>query len=155
MIDTLEKKVVRGISVQQQQQLSIEILTNLSIKTCLNTRYYRKYAVVKQKARSTSTYMLLSSKVFIQTKAQGVRYRCVLRNKVYIYKQQASIETFANLLNCQQISIDTLASLLNWAIGIDRYLLLVNLYPIAQNLSLIHISEPTRPRLISYAVFCL
>ena len=33
MIDTLEKKVVRGVAVQQQQQLSIEILTNLSIKT--------------------------------------------------------------------------------------------------------------------------
>ena len=26
---------------------------------------------------------------------------------------------------------------------------------IARGLSLIHISEPTRPRLISYAVFCL
>ena len=33
MIDTLEKKVVRGVSVvQQQQQLSTEILTNLSLK---------------------------------------------------------------------------------------------------------------------------
>ena len=31
MIDALEKKVVRRVSVvQQQQQLSIEILTNLS-----------------------------------------------------------------------------------------------------------------------------
>ncbi len=29
-----------------------------------------------------------------------------------------------------------------------------NVYP-SQYLSLIHISEPTRPRLISYAVFCL
>ena len=48
MSDTLEKKVVRGVSVQQQQQLSIELLTNLSIKT--STRYYRKSAVLKQKA---------------------------------------------------------------------------------------------------------
>ena len=33
MIDTLEKKVLSGVSVvQQQQQLSIEIITNLSIK---------------------------------------------------------------------------------------------------------------------------
>ena len=67
MSDTLEKKVVRGVSVQQQQQLSIESLTNLSIKTSINTRYYRKSAVLKQKARSRSRYMLLSSKVFIQT----------------------------------------------------------------------------------------
>ena len=68
MIDTFEKKGVRGLSVvEQRQQLSIEILTNLSIKTCLNTRYYRKSAVVKQKARSRSMYILLSSKVFIQT----------------------------------------------------------------------------------------
>ena len=53
MIDTLEKKVVRGVSVvQQQQQRSIEILTNLSIKT--STMYYRKSAVLKQKARSLS-----------------------------------------------------------------------------------------------------
>ena len=36
MIDTLEKKVVRGVSVvQQQQQLWIEILTNVSIKLLL------------------------------------------------------------------------------------------------------------------------
>ena len=63
MIDTLEKTLVRGVSVvQQQQQLSIEIL---SIKT--STRYYRKAAVLKQKARSRSGYVLLSSKVFIQT----------------------------------------------------------------------------------------
>ena len=67
MIDTLEKKVVRGVAVQQQQQLSIEILTNLSIKTSINTRYYRKSAVLKQKARSGSRHILLSSKVFIQT----------------------------------------------------------------------------------------
>ena len=61
MIDTLEKKVVRGVSVvQQQQQRSIEILTNLSIKT--STMYYRKSAVLKQKARSRSRYILLSSK---------------------------------------------------------------------------------------------
>ena len=33
MIDTFEKKGVRGLSVvEQRQQLSIEILTNLSIK---------------------------------------------------------------------------------------------------------------------------
>ena len=44
MIDTLETKVVRHVSVHQQQ-LSIEILTNLSIKT--STRYYRKFAVLK------------------------------------------------------------------------------------------------------------
>ena len=63
MIGTLEKKVVRGVSVvQQQQQLSIEILTNLPIKT--STRYYRK-----KKARRRLRYMLLSSKVFIQTVA--------------------------------------------------------------------------------------
>ena len=48
MIDTLERNRVRGVSVQQQQQLSIELLTNLSIKT--STRYYRKSAVLKQKA---------------------------------------------------------------------------------------------------------
>ena len=65
MIDTLEK-VVRGDSVQQQQR-SIEILTNLSIKTSINARYYRKSAALKQKARSRSRYILLSSKVFIQT----------------------------------------------------------------------------------------
>ena len=66
MIDTLEKKVVRGASaVQQQQQLLIEILTNLSIKT--STRYYRKSTVLKQKVKSRSRYILLSSKVFIQT----------------------------------------------------------------------------------------
>ena len=63
MIDTLEKKVVRDASVQQQQQLSIEILTNISIKT--STRYYRKSAVLKQKARSRSRYIIISSKVFI------------------------------------------------------------------------------------------
>ena len=66
IIDTLEKKGVGGVSVvQQRQQLSIEILTNLLIKT--STRYYRKAAVLKQKARSRSGYVLLSSKVFIQT----------------------------------------------------------------------------------------
>ena len=66
MIDTLEKKVVRGASaVQQQQQLLIEILTNLSIKT--STRYYRKSTVLKQKVKSRSRYILLSSKVSIQT----------------------------------------------------------------------------------------
>ena len=49
MIDTVEKNVASGVSVvQQQQQLSIEILTNLSIKTSTNTRYYRKSAVLKQ-----------------------------------------------------------------------------------------------------------
>ena len=83
MIGTLEKKVVRGVSVvQQQQQLSIEILTNLSsIKT--STRYCRKSAVWKQKARSTSRYLLLSSKVPIRTIAEGVRYRyVVLSNRV-------------------------------------------------------------------------
>ena len=63
MIDTLEKKVVRDASVQQQQQLSIEILTNISIKT--STRYYRNSAVLKQKARSRSRYIIISSKVFI------------------------------------------------------------------------------------------
>ena len=54
MIDGLDKKVGRGVSVvqQQQQQLSIAILTNLSIKT--STRYYRKSAFLKQKARSRS-----------------------------------------------------------------------------------------------------
>ena len=68
MIDTLAKKLVRGVSVvQQQQQLSIEIITSLSIKTSINTRYYRKSAVLKQKARSRSRYILLSSKVFIRT----------------------------------------------------------------------------------------
>ena len=65
MIDTLEKKVVRDASVQQQQQLSIEILTNISIKT--STRYYRKSTVLKQKVKSRSRYILLSSKVSIQT----------------------------------------------------------------------------------------
>ena len=51
MIDTFEKKGVRGLSVvEQRQQLSIEILTNLSIKT--STRYYGKSAVLKQKAIS-------------------------------------------------------------------------------------------------------
>ena len=50
MSDTLEKKAVRDVFVLQQQQQSIEILTNLSIKT--STRYYRKSAVLKQKARS-------------------------------------------------------------------------------------------------------
>ena len=35
--------------------------------------------------------------------------------------QQVSIETLANLLNCQQISIDIHANLLDWEIGIDRY----------------------------------
>ena len=36
MIDTVEKNVASGVSVvQQQQQLSIEILTNLSIKLLL------------------------------------------------------------------------------------------------------------------------
>ena len=50
MIDTLEKKVVRGASaVQQQQQLLIEILTNLSTKT--SARHYRKSAVLKQKEK--------------------------------------------------------------------------------------------------------
>ena len=63
MIDTLERNRVRGVSVQQQQQLSIESLTNLSIKTSINTRYYRKSAVLKQKARSRSRYILLSSKL--------------------------------------------------------------------------------------------
>ena len=53
MTDTLEKMVVRAVSVvqqHQQQQLSIEIITNLSIKT--STRYYGKSAVLKQKAIS-------------------------------------------------------------------------------------------------------
>ena len=66
MIDTLEKKRVTDVSVvEQQQQLSIEILKNLSIKT--STGYYRKSAVLEQKARSRSMYILLSSKLFIQT----------------------------------------------------------------------------------------
>ena len=64
MIDTLEKKVVRDASVQQQQ-LSIEILRNLSIET--STRCYRKSAVLKQKARRRSRYILLTSKVLIRT----------------------------------------------------------------------------------------
>ena len=120
MIDTLEKKVVRGVAVQQQQQLSIEILTNLSIKT--STRYYRKCAVLKQKPRSRSRNILLSSKVFVQTMAQGIRVQVGCSKQQGInYKQQVSIETLANLLICQQISIDTLSNLLNWAIGIDRY----------------------------------
>ena len=121
IIDTLEKKVVTCVSVvQQQQQLSIEIVTNLSIKHSVHTRYYRKSAVVsKQKARTRSRHILLSSKVFIQTIAQGVRQRYVV-NRVYFFKQQVSIETVANVLNYQQISIDTLANLFSWAIGIDR-----------------------------------
>ena len=46
MIDTLEKIVVRGVSdIEQQEQLSFEILTTLSIET--STRYYRKSAVLK------------------------------------------------------------------------------------------------------------
>ena len=65
MIDTLEKKRVTDVSVVEQQQLSIEILKNLSIKT--STGYYRKSAVLEQKARSRSMYILLSSKLFIQT----------------------------------------------------------------------------------------
>ena len=65
MIDTFEKKGVRRVSVVQRQQLSIEILTNLLIKT--STLYYRKSAVLKQKARSRCRHILLSSKVFIQT----------------------------------------------------------------------------------------
>ena len=43
-VDTLAKNIVRGVSVQQQQQLSCEILTNLPIITSINTRYYRKSA---------------------------------------------------------------------------------------------------------------
>ena len=36
MIDTLETKVLRGVSVfQQQQQRSIDVLTNISIKTSI------------------------------------------------------------------------------------------------------------------------
>ena len=54
---TLEKKGARDVSVgQQQQQLSIETLTNLPIKT--SPSYYRKSAVLKQKARSRSRYTL-------------------------------------------------------------------------------------------------
>ena len=68
MIGTLAKKIVRGVSVvQQQQHLSIEILTNLSIRTSVYTRCYRKSAVLRQKPTSRSRYILLSSKVFIQT----------------------------------------------------------------------------------------
>ena len=98
------KKLVRGVSVvQQQQQLSFEILTNLSIVTSINARFYRKSAVLKEKATSRSRYILLSSKVFIQTIAYGIRNTyVVLSNRVYIYKQyEVSIETLANLLNCQ------------------------------------------------------
>ena len=116
------KKRSERFSVQQQQQLSIEILTNLSNKTSMNTRYNRT-SVVKEKARSRSRCILLrvSSEVLTQTIAQGISYRyVVLSNRVYVYKQQVSIETLANRLNCQQISIDTLANLLNWAIGFDR-----------------------------------
>ena len=58
MIDTLETKVVRGVSVVQQHQLSIEIRTNLPITTSINTRYYRKSVVLKRKA-SRSRHMLL------------------------------------------------------------------------------------------------
>ena len=67
MIVTLEKKVVRGVSsvAIQQQQLSIDIVTNLSIKTSINTWYYRKSAVSKQKASSRSRYILLSSRYIL------------------------------------------------------------------------------------------
>ena len=58
MIDTLETKVVRGVSVVQQHQLSIEIRTNLPITTSINTRYYLKSVVLKRKA-SRSRHMLL------------------------------------------------------------------------------------------------
>ena len=67
MIDALEKQeleVVKCFCSAAAAMISIEILTNLSIKT--STRYYRKCAVLKQKARSRSTYILLSTKVFIQ-----------------------------------------------------------------------------------------
>ena len=61
-IDAFAKKMARGVSVikQKQQQLSIEILTNLSInRSSINTRYYRKSAALKQKARTRSRYVLL------------------------------------------------------------------------------------------------
>ena len=45
------------------------------IKIYFNTKYYRKSAVLKQKARSRSRHMLLlSSKVFIHTLAWGIRH---------------------------------------------------------------------------------
>ena len=84
MIDTLEKNVVRGVPVvRQRQQLSTEILTNLSIKT--STWRDCKSAVVfvlKQKATSTSRYILLSSNVSFETMVRGIRYKYVLSNRV-------------------------------------------------------------------------
>ena len=62
----------RVSAFQQQQQLSIEILTKPIDQTSTNTMYYRKSAVLKQKARSRSGYILLSSKLFIQTIASGI-----------------------------------------------------------------------------------
>ena len=59
--------MVRGVSGRQQQQLPIEILTNLSIITYIDSRYYRESAALKQEARSGSRYIVLSSTVFIQT----------------------------------------------------------------------------------------
>ena len=95
MIDALEKKVliVKSFCSAAAAMISIDILTNLSIKT--STRYYRKSSVSKQKARSRSWYILLSSKVFIQAIA-----------KVYL-----------KLLRAQQGQTAPCSGILRWAGG--------------------------------------
>ena len=108
---------MKGVPVvQQQQQLSIEIFTTLSIKTVFNiyTRCYRKSAILKQKARSRSRYVHIAIiyKLFIQTIAWGIRY------EYRYFGSNVHRDT-----NSQAVGIDeTLENLgIKLSVGIDRY----------------------------------
>ena len=94
----------------------------------------------------------MKSATFAERLSEAMQIREITQTELHRRTgiNKSSINTYLKGgYKAKQDKVDILAEALNvspvWLMGFD----------VPMNLSLIHISEPTRPRLISYAVFCL